>query len=117
MRTGSPARQAVTTWSTSWSDALAALELDLDRAESLLAANRSPAALDDLPRTPWVPPLPLGPLPGGLRARAEAILARQLRVADQLARAVAAGRRELQLAQLMGSAAADRRPAFLDASF
>jgi hypothetical protein len=57
-------------------------------------------------------------LPERLRTRAEAIAARQLRVAEDLSRAIAAARQELRLAERIQAHALDRStPAFLDASF
>ncbi|GAA0609272.1 hypothetical protein GCM10009547_09170 [Sporichthya brevicatena] len=104
------------TWDDAWADALTALELDVARAEELLAAG-TPAELP-APRPDWVAPELSGPLPERLRARAEAIAARQLRVAEDLSRAIAAARTELRLAERLQSNTLDRStPAFLDASF
>ncbi len=66
----------------------------------------------------WVAPSLCGPLPERLRARAEALAARQLQLAEDLSRAIAAARQELRLAERISAHALDRStPAFLDASF
>lgn len=106
-------------WETAWSEALSALELDVARAEALLAqgADALPA-VPPAPRPDWVAPVLSGPLPERLRARAEAIAARQLQLAEDLSRAIAAARQELRLAERIQAHALDRStPAFLDASF
>lgn len=106
-------------WDAAWADALETLELDVAEAESLLAASRTGSlpGPTDL-RVDWVKPALDGPLPSNLRARAEAVLARQLRVSEEMARGMAATHRELQLAQLMESGAVDRSaPAYIDTNF
>lgn len=103
-------------WEAAWVDALNTLELDVARAEALLA-DSTPAAVLHV-RPDWVAPSLTGPLPERLRARAEAIADRQLRVAEELSRAIAAARQELRLAERIQAHALDRStPAFLDASF
>lgn len=108
---------ATQSWQQAWSEALDTLEYDLERAEAVLAAGRSGSArIPEVHGTTWVAPQLPGPMPGNLRARAEAILTRQLRVSEELARGLAASRREVQLTQLMESHVADHTvPAFLDA--
>lgn len=104
-------------WHDAWSAALEVLELDVLEAERLLALGRAPADAGELMPVPgaWTPPRVRGALPADLRARAEAILARQLRVADDLVRAMGSNRRELQVARKMNSGAVDRtRPVFVD---
>ncbi|MBA3741710.1 hypothetical protein [Sporichthya sp.] len=108
--------QLATDWETAWADALITLELDVTRAERLLTDGTPAVAV--APRPDWVAPALSGPLPERLRARAEAIAARQLRLAEDLSRAVAAARQELRLAERIQAHALDRStPAFLDASF
>jgi hypothetical protein len=107
-------------WDAVWSDALTALELDVARAEALLTNGLSGNAplIPEPVRPDWVAPQLSGPLPERLRVRAEAIAARQLRVAEDLTRAIAAARQELRLAERIQAHALDRStPAFLDASF
>ena len=110
------ADESAADWEKAWADALTALELDVTRAEALLADPTPAAVLNTRPD--WVAPSLSGPLPERLRARAEAIAARQLRVAEDLSRAIAAARQELRLADRIQAHALDRStPAFLDASF
>lgn len=105
-------------WDAAWAEALTTLELDVARAEELLAANGISAADQLVARPDWVAPALSGPLPERMRTRAEAIAARQLRVAEDLSRAIAAARQELRLAERIQAHALDRStPAFLDASF
>lgn len=104
-------------WHEAWSIALEALELDVVEAERLLALGRPAADANELMTgvAAWSPPRLAGPLPVELRARAEAILARQLRVADDLVRAMGSNRREVQVARKMNSGSVDRtRPVFVD---
>jgi hypothetical protein len=111
-----PPCHPATAWEAAWAEALTTLELDVSRAEALLANGAPAVALT--PRPDWVAPALTGPLPERLRARAEAIAARQLRLAEDLSRAVAAARQELRLAERIQAHALDRStPAFLDASF
>jgi stage V sporulation protein SpoVS len=107
-------------WDRAWSDALSALELDVAHAEALLTSAPSDGTplVRAASRPDWVAPALTGPLPERLRARAEAIAARQARVAADLSRAIAAARQELRLAERIQAHALDRStPAFLDASF
>lgn len=99
-------------WHQAWTCALEELELDVVEAERLLATGRDAAdGIDIIDRrdlASWRPPV-IGPLPVDLRARAEAILARQLRVADDLARMMGANRREVEVARRMTSGTLGRR--------
>jgi hypothetical protein len=102
-------------WDAAWASALDDLEIGLAEAEGLLSAGHtSPVATGER----WVPPALAGPLPGNLMARAEAILARQVRVSHDLAHGMAINRRELRLARRMDSGIVDRSiPAFVDTRF
>lgn len=104
-----------TDWETAWAHALNTLELDVARAEELLAdRTRVPDSID---RISWAPPQLAGPLPESMRARAQAIMDRQLRVAEGLTRAVAAARAELRAVERMQTSTVDRSvPAFFDSS-
>jgi hypothetical protein len=103
-----------TAWEAAWSDALAALELDLTRAEQLLA---DPTRAAELPTRPtWVAPELQGPMPAGLVPRARAIADRQLRVAEALSRAVVAARGELRLTERLHAQSDRSTPVFFDAS-
>jgi hypothetical protein len=116
MMTGNVCQQA---WHQAWCVALDDLELDVTEAEHLLEARRGTPAPAQLRLVGgWQPPAVDGPLPGDLRMRAQAILARQLRVAEDLVKVIAVGHRELQVARRMDSGARDRsQPVFLDRKF
>jgi hypothetical protein len=105
-------------WEAAWSAALAELEVDVDRAEQLLAAARTGMVAElNFPGRVWVAPVLEGPVPESLRARAQAVLERQLRAAEELSRSIATARRDLAVARRMSDAAVDRSaPAFLDAA-
>jgi hypothetical protein len=114
-----PDQRAPQAWDAAWTEALEALEIDVTEAESLLAVSRATA---EQPLSSaaggWLPPALEGPAPGNLRARMEAILARQLRVSEELARGMAVTRQELRLVQRMDSGVVDRSvPAFVDTKF
>jgi hypothetical protein len=104
-------------WEQAWADALDALELDVARAEGLLASYRTSPGLPAPVSVPWAPPNLPGPLPASLRARAQAVLDRQTRVAAELARGIGAARRDLLLAQRLDTRAHAPAPAFLDTRF
>ncbi|MGQ0632575.1 MAG: hypothetical protein ACT4P1_16265 [Sporichthyaceae bacterium] len=105
-----PAAGPFSIWEQAWSNALCELELDVAHAERMLTGdNPGP------PRS-WANPKPPGQIPPSMAARAQAILARQLRVAEQLSRAVAAARRDLELTRRIQVPELDRStPAFLNA--
>jgi hypothetical protein len=106
-------------WDAAWTQALEVLELDVTAAENLLAANRIGAPTTLTPSGEgWHAPFLEGPLPSNLRARSAAVLARQLRVSEELAHSMALNRRELRLAQRMDSGASNNAtPAFIDSRF
>jgi hypothetical protein len=114
-----PDQRAPQAWDAAWTEALEALEIDVTEAESLLAVSRATTEHPLAPVTGgWQPPALEGPAPGNLRARMEAILARQLRVSEELARGMAVTRQELRLVQRMDSGVQDRSvPAFVDTKF
>ncbi|NJC66353.1 hypothetical protein HC028_17845 [Planosporangium flavigriseum] len=99
-------------WRRAWTDALDALEVDVERVEALLAEDHRAR---DLPlATPWSPPEGLGELPLDLRPRADAILNRQLAAAQALALAMVANRRQSEMAARIEAGDEPRRPAYLD---
>jgi len=87
-------------WDAAWESALAALELDVDAAEHLLALDH----IADAPPNPWAPPAGLGPLPAPLADRARALVVRQVEVGRRLAEAAALSRRHSRAAEAMRSA-------------
>ncbi|QTE29858.1 hypothetical protein [Pengzhenrongella sicca] len=97
-------------WTAAWSTALAELEIGVDEAEALLRAGTD----DPLPPArPWLPPSHLGVLPAPLRERAQALVARQLRVAQSLAEAADLSRRHLRVLDQVRPVA-ETTPVYLD---
>lgn len=82
-------------WHARWESALAELELDLERAEAILASDHLP-----VPDRGWRPPSGLGPLPAPLRERAQLLVDRQIDVAQRMAASLVANRRH---ARALGS--------------
>lgn len=103
-------------WTTEWGRALHALELDVERVETLLRALHSGAEPADAP-SPWSPPSNLGPLPESLRERAQQVLARQLELTAQVAAAAVRSQRDLVLARRIEGTPAPSRPMYVDAAF
>jgi hypothetical protein len=102
-------------WRRAWEEALGVLELDVAAAEALLAASRTrEVATGPYPGQSWSPPAGLGPLPLDLRPRADAILARQLAAAEQIARALASNRRQAAATARIETGRAPARPAYVD---
>lgn len=102
-----------------WADALAALEHDVAAAELVLQdlTSTTPADDGDAPVTsPWQPPAELGPLPDALAERARDLVARQRRVAVELAAATALVRRQVRYADRVVDLTGQPqpRPAYLD---
>jgi hypothetical protein len=91
-----PSAPELPEWRAAWTAALDALDADVGRIEELLADEQRVRDLP--PADPWSPPEGLGPMPLDLRPRADAILARQVDAAQQLATAMAVNRRQAQFA-------------------
>jgi hypothetical protein len=98
-------------WRRQWVAALDALELDVQTTAALLANEHRSRELPVPER--WLPPTNLGPLPRDLRPRADAILGRQIAVAEVLTRTLASNRRQAALATRMQSNAGPV-PAYID---
>jgi hypothetical protein len=99
-------------WRAAWTEALDALELDVETVESLLDDEHRSR---ELPLAdPWHPPAGLGPLPLDLRPRADAILTRQLAAAQAAAVALATNRRQAALLGAVETGAEAKRPAYVD---
>lgn len=97
---------ATTGWDAAWSAALDRVELDAAEVEAMLVRLRAEADhVPDLP-APWQPPARLGPLPASLAVRAQAVLERHQRLAEQLTSALTENRR-----QRHATAALSQRPA------
>ncbi|HEY0487241.1 MAG TPA: hypothetical protein VGD72_13430 [Mycobacteriales bacterium] len=114
-RPGLPGATAAS-WHDAWATALDALELDLGRADAMLAADhtvRDAALTAVLAGASWTPPADLPPLPAALAERARHVLERQLATAALLATAATATRRQSVVAGRLGATEA-ARPVFLD---
>lgn len=96
-------------WTQAWSDALAEIELGVDEAEELIRAGRATGPVGPA----WVPPTELGLLPVSLRNRAEALVARQLRVARSLTEAAEQSQHQLRLLARL-RATPETTPVYLD---
>jgi hypothetical protein len=106
-----PAQPPAQQWRREWETALNALEIDVSAAEALLTDDQR---LRERPVSdPWHPPAGLGPLPLDLRPRADAILTRQLAVAEAVAGALVTNRRQAALLGRMKSGP-QARPAYVD---
>lgn len=102
------------TWRTAWTNALDALEAEVESVEALLEEDHR--VRDASGRQPWAPPADIGPLPAELRPRADAILARQLDAARAVAVAMTNNRQQAMLAARIeaGRQATPLRPAYVD---
>jgi len=98
-------------WHSAWAEALDALELDVEATERLL---RSVPPEETPVRPAWTPPATVGELPADLRARAAAVLARQLALSDELTRAMSGNRRLTALGGRLDPGTRRERPAYLD---
>lgn len=101
-------------WEAEWAAALDALELDVTRAEELLAAP-SAEEYADADAARWFPPT-LGPLPEHLAVRARSLLQRQLDASRSLSLAATATGRQLALLDRMEPGRGPRRPVYVDAA-
>lgn len=99
-------------WRVAWTGALDALELDVAETEAMLVSNH--LAAEPPPAGLWQPPAGLGPLPLDLRPRADAILQRQLAVAEELARHLVANRQQAAMISRIETGGAKAGPAYLD---
>lgn len=89
-----PATGPTAGWDTAWSAALDRMELDAVEVETMLARLHAEADhVPDLP-LPWTPPQRLGPLPASLAVRAQAVLERHQRMAEDLTRAMVENQRQ-----------------------
>lgn len=103
-------------WRAEWEAALTQLDLDLDAAEALLTATRGgPGAGAVEALGSWTPPAGLGRLPESLQERAQAVLARQLRVIEDVAQAAVRSRQQLEVSRRMAPSQ-PTPPLFVDAA-
>ncbi|MEJ5913348.1 hypothetical protein [Pseudokineococcus sp. 1T1Z-3] len=97
-------------FTASWEAALTELEVEVAAAEELLARlHRQGELPDPAPRSPWVPPVGLGPLPLPLADRARALADRQARAAEAIGRALVLNRRQARAAGALADARAQHR--------
>jgi len=99
-------------WRGAWTAALDELELDVGEIEAMLADERRHA--ETPPADLWRPPTELGALPLELKPRADEILARQLRVAEEIARRLTANRQQIAVTSRIETGEAVKRPLYVD---
>lgn len=99
-------------WRGAWTAALDELELDVAEVEAMLADERRHA--ETPPADLWRAPTELGALPLELKPRADEILTRQLRVAEEIARRLTAGRQQLAMTARIETGEAVKRPVYVD---
>jgi hypothetical protein len=101
-----------TDWRDAWTDALDELEMDVADVEALLADSRR---LNETPEAnPWQPPQDLGALPLELTPRADEILTRQLRAAEEIARRLTSTRQQQVVTARIETGERMKRPLYLD---
>ena len=94
-----------------WVAELDRLEVDVELAEAMLAADR--AALLS-PPAPWEPPVMRGPLPSDLEPRARLVLERQLAVAYRMTERLTETGRHRRFTQAIRDTAEPDVPIYLD---
>ena len=102
----------MTDWRAAWTAALDELELDVAAAEAMLADGHRYA--EHAPADLWTAPADLGALPLELRPRADEILTRQLRAAEEIARRLIATRQQMAMNARIETGEAVKRPVYLD---
>ena len=99
-------------WRDAWTAALDDLELDVAQVETMLADEHRHA--ETPPADLWRPPTELGALPLELKPRADEILTRQLRVAEEIARRLTANRQQMAMTSRIETGEAVKRPLYVD---
>jgi hypothetical protein len=99
-------------WRGAWTAALDELELDVAQIEVMLADEHRHA--ETPPADLWRPPTELGALPLELKPRADEILSRQLRVAEEIARRLTANRQQVAMTSRIETGEAVKRPVYVD---
>jgi hypothetical protein len=99
-------------WNGAWIDALDELELDVAGVEAMLADEHRHA--ETPPADLWRPPTELGALPLELKPRADEILTRQLKAAEEIARRLTANRRQTAMTARIETGEAVNRPVYVD---
>ena len=98
-------------WQDAWTAALDALELDVTQVEAMLADEHRNA--ETAPADLWRPPTEPGALPLEL-ARADEILTRLLRVAEEIARRLTANRQQMAMTSRIETGEMVKRPVYVD---
>ncbi|HEY0532353.1 MAG TPA: hypothetical protein VGD29_12245 [Actinoplanes sp.] len=99
-------------WHGAWSAALDELELDVAEVEAMLADERRYA--ETPPADLWRPPTELGALPLELTPRADEILTRQLKAAQEIAERLTRNRRQFAVTSRIETGEAVKRPVYVD---
>jgi hypothetical protein len=99
-------------WHGAWSAALDDLELDVLEIETMLADERR--RIETPPADLWKPPTELGALPLELRPRADEILTRQLRAAEEIGRRLTANRQQMAATSRIETGESIKRPVYVD---
>ena len=99
-------------WHGAWSAALDELELDVVQVEPMLADERRHA--ETPPADLWRPPTELGALPLELKPRADEILSRQLKAAQEIAKRLTSNRRQFAVTARIETGEAVKRPVYVD---
>lgn len=92
-----------------WIAELDRLEVDVELAEAMLAADSAPSFL-----SPWCPPAMRGPLPSDLEPRARLVLERQLAVAVRMSEKLTSTGRQRRYAGAVRGTAHPDVPIYLD---
>ena len=99
-------------WRGAWTAALDELELDVSRVEAMLTDEHRHA--ETAPADLWRPPTELGALPLELKPRADEILTRQLKAAEEIARRLTANRQQMAMTSRIETGEAVKRPVYVD---
>ena len=94
-----------------WVAELDRLEIDVEVAEAMLAADR---AAELAPLAPWEPPVMRAPLPSDLEPRARLVLERQLAVAYRMTERLTETGRHRRLTQAIRDTAQPDIPIYVD---
>ena len=96
---------------SAWMAELDRLEVDIELAEAMLAADR---AAELSPPAPWEPPVMRAPLPSDLEPRARLVLERQLAVARRMTERLTETGRHQRLTQAIRDTARPDIPIYID---
>ncbi|WP_127498410.1 hypothetical protein [Actinoplanes solisilvae] len=99
-------------WRSAWNGALDELELDVANIEAMLADEHRHA--ETPPADLWKPPTEMGALPLELRPRADEILTRQLKAAEEIARRLTSNRQQIAMTSRIETGEAVKRPVYVD---